>query len=139
MITFSFQARKEEIDNFLAKKMERKGILALLLSSEIEFSPLDMKEVAFDVIGSHCLDSTHVGFIITVNKKNNNFHIETIYMYHVFLNPWNFYKKLYTWLNIKELMNLDKINIHTIHACYLFLYGIYFITDCCKWMKSSKC
>lgn len=54
------EARKEEIDNFLAKKMERKGILALLLSSEIEFSPLDMKEVAFDVIGSHCLDSTQI-------------------------------------------------------------------------------
>lgn len=68
------QARKEEIDNFLAKKMEHKGILSLLLSSEIEFSPLDMKEVAFDVIGSHCLDSTHVCFILTVNKKNNNFH-----------------------------------------------------------------
>lgn len=47
--------------------MERKGILALLLSSEIEFSPLDMKEVAFDVIGSHCLDSTQVGFILPVN------------------------------------------------------------------------
>ncbi|XP_062576420.1 nephrocystin-1-like isoform X2 [Saccostrea cucullata] len=49
------EERLEEINHFLTKKTERKGILALLLSSEIEFSPLDIKEVAFDVIGPHCL------------------------------------------------------------------------------------
>ena len=35
-------------------KLDRKGILALLLSPDIEFQPFDMKEVAFNVIGPYC-------------------------------------------------------------------------------------
>lgn len=66
---FLLQERHTEIQNFITKKADRKGILALLLSAEIEFSPLDMKEVAFDVIGSHCLvPDTHVSLFETVYK-----------------------------------------------------------------------
>lgn len=62
---FLLQERHTEIQNFITKKADRKGILALLLSAEIEFSPLDMKEVAFDVIGSHCLvPDTHVSLFL---------------------------------------------------------------------------
>ena len=66
---FLLQERHTEIQNFITKKADRKGILALLLSAEIEFSPLDMKEVAFDVIGSHCLvPDTHVSLFYTMYK-----------------------------------------------------------------------
>lgn len=49
-----FQKRQEEISKFRKQKIDRKGILALLLSSDIEYEPFDMKEVAFNVIGQFC-------------------------------------------------------------------------------------
>jgi hypothetical protein len=51
---FEFQKRQEEISKFRKQKIDRKGILALLLSSDIEYEPFDMKEVAFNVIGHFC-------------------------------------------------------------------------------------
>ncbi|XP_069117493.1 nephrocystin-1-like isoform X4 [Argopecten irradians] len=49
------QARHAEIEKFLNLRDSRGGILQLMLSSEIEFSPFEPKELSFDVIGPHCL------------------------------------------------------------------------------------
>ncbi|CAG2244421.1 NPHP1 [Mytilus edulis] len=46
--------RQEEIAKFQKMKFDKKGILAMLLSPDVEYQPFDMKEVAFNVIGQFC-------------------------------------------------------------------------------------
>lgn len=48
------QKRQEEIHKFQKQKLERKGMLAMLLSSDVHYQPFDMNEVAFNVIGPYC-------------------------------------------------------------------------------------
>ena len=43
------------IQNFRQQKVARRGILALLLSTDMSFKPFDMKEVSYSVIGPYCL------------------------------------------------------------------------------------
>ena len=50
-----FQTRAQVIQNFRQQKVARRGILALLLSTDMSFKPFDMKEVSYSVIGPYCL------------------------------------------------------------------------------------
>ena len=55
--TIFVQERQELIARFKKGRLDRKGTVGLLLSSDMDFTPFDMTEVAFDVIGPHCLDN----------------------------------------------------------------------------------
>ena len=50
-----FQKRSAEIQNFRQQKLARRGILALLLSTDMSYKPFEMKEVSYSVIGPYCL------------------------------------------------------------------------------------
>ncbi|XP_067681364.1 nephrocystin-1-like isoform X3 [Haliotis asinina] len=55
------EARHVEIDKFRRQKLERKSAMAALLSSDIVFTPFNLQEVSFNVIGPHCLPrNTHM-------------------------------------------------------------------------------
>ncbi|KAL4237292.1 Nephrocystin-1 [Mactra antiquata] len=49
------EARHAEIEKFKHNKLAKRGILALLLSSDMTHKPVDMKEVSFSAIGPYCL------------------------------------------------------------------------------------
>ena len=49
------QKRSAEIQNFRQQKLARRGILALLLSTDMSYKPFEMKEVSYSVIGPYCL------------------------------------------------------------------------------------
>ncbi|XP_060561259.1 nephrocystin-1-like isoform X1 [Ruditapes philippinarum] len=49
------ERRHEEIERFKLQKLTKRGILALLLSSDMTHKPVDMKEVSFNAIGPYCL------------------------------------------------------------------------------------
>ena len=51
----AFQKRSAEIQNFRQQKLARRGILALLLSTDMSYKPFEMKEVSYSVIGPYCL------------------------------------------------------------------------------------
>ena len=70
-----FQTRAQVIQNFRQQKVARRGILALLLSTDMSFKPFDMKEVSYSVIGPYCLQhNTQVPQVNTIWK-----YIETVY------------------------------------------------------------
>ncbi|XP_053396839.1 nephrocystin-1-like isoform X2 [Mercenaria mercenaria] len=49
------EIRHTEMERFKLQKLTKRGILALLLSSDMSHKPVDMKEVSFNVIGPYCL------------------------------------------------------------------------------------
>ncbi|XP_041353356.1 nephrocystin-1-like [Gigantopelta aegis] len=58
------QKRHEQICHFDQIKRDRKSALAALLSSEMVFTPFNIKEVSFNVVGAHCmLKHTHTASV----------------------------------------------------------------------------
>lgn len=55
MVHIFLQIRQAEIEKFKHNKLAKRGILALLLSSDMSHKPVDLKEVSFSAIGPYCL------------------------------------------------------------------------------------
>ncbi|GFR88567.1 nephrocystin-1-like, partial [Elysia marginata] len=54
------ELRAQDVKHFSEVKMAGKGALAALLSADFRWEPLDLDEMAFNIIGPHCLQRTIV-------------------------------------------------------------------------------
>lgn len=55
LILYISQERKTAIDNYLAKSMEKNSPVAAMLDPSFDHEPFDMREVAYSMIGQHCV------------------------------------------------------------------------------------